>query len=189
MNGYRRFGVSAIAAFAAVALALGTGLALGPVGIARAAPAPEFTLEFPGLEPGIPQTDTGTFVLDRAADLVLFEWLEQAGVLAPGAVTVDVTACDSAGNCVDPRTIGGPVPFAAGTGSLTVTATLVGVVEPGATGSLVGRMSFTAEDQVLAATGFAAASWLAAGIAGIAIGTLVFVLIRRRRDPSDEWSG
>lgn len=188
MIGYRRFGVSVLAAFAAAALALGAGLALVPGGSARAAPAPEFSLEFPGLTPGVPQTDVGTFSLERPADLVAFEWLEQVGVLAPGAVAIDIEACDSAGSCVDPRTIAGPVPFAAGTGTVTVTVELIGAVGNGETGSLVGRISFAAEEG-LAATGFDALPWLAAGIAGVLIGVLVFVLVRRRGDARDEWLG
>ena len=189
MNSSRRSWVSALAGFGAAAVALGAGLALGPVGSARAAPAPEFTLEFLELEPGVPQTDVGTFALDRAADLVAFEWLELVGVLAPAATTIDIEVCDSAGSCVDPRTIAGPVPFASGTGSVTVTVELVGAVGSGETGSLVGRLSFAAADEGLAATGSDVESWLAAGIAAIALGTLVFVLVRRRGTPRDEWPG
>ena len=82
MNGYRRYGVSALSALAAASLALGVGLALAPFGPARAAPTPEFTLEFPGLVPGVPQTDSATYTLERDADLVSFAWLERSGVLA-----------------------------------------------------------------------------------------------------------
>ena len=60
MSGSRRFGASAIGALVVTILAIGTGLALAPTA-ADAAPAPEFTLDFPGLQPGVPQTDTGSF--------------------------------------------------------------------------------------------------------------------------------
>ena len=183
MNGYRRFGVSVLAAFAAAALALGVGWPSSPVGSARAAPAPEFTLEFAGLEPGVPQTDVGTFSLDRAADLVAFEWLEQVGVLAPGAVAIDMEACDSAGSCVDPRTIAGPVPFAAGTGSVTVTVG-AGRRRRQRRDRLARRPDVVRRGGRARRDGIRRAPWLAAGIAGIAVGALVFASrpsTRRRR--------
>jgi hypothetical protein len=195
MNGQRRFALSTLSAFAAAALVLGAGLAFGSVGSARAAPAPEFTLSFDGLEPGVPQTDVGTFTLERPADLVLFEWSEAVGLLAGvdtqvgERVVLDVEVCDAAGMCLDPTTLGGAVPFAAGTGSLTVTAELTAVVAPGEAGSIVGRLAFVAEESGLAATGSDTAPWLAAALAAIAVGTLVFALVRRRGDPLDGWSG
>ena len=76
----------------------------------------------------MPQTDVGTFTLEQAADLVLFEWSEATGLLAGidtqvgERVALDVEVCDSAGTCLDPRNLTGPVPFAAGVGALTVTA-------------------------------------------------------------------
>lgn len=181
MNGSRKWSSSALGAVVALALALGTCILLAPVGSARAAPAPEITLVFTGLEPGVPQTEVGSFTLERDADLVLFEWLEQLGVLAPTRVALDIEACDSAGMCVDPSAITGPVPFAAGTGTLSITAELIAPAENGETGSITGRLSFAADD-LLASTGSEWAPWAAAGLAAIAVGALVLALIRARRE-------
>ncbi len=74
------------------------------------------------------------------------------------------------------------MPFAAGVGALTVTAELTAAVEPGESGSVVGRLAFVAEESGLAATGSDAAQWLAAALAAIAVGALVFALVRRRDD-------
>jgi hypothetical protein len=195
MNGHRRFGASALSGVAAAALVLGAGLAFAPIGSARAAPAPEFTLEFGGLEPGVPQTDVGAFTIEQAADLVLFEWSEATGLLAGidtqvgERVALDVEVCDSAGMCLDPRSLAGPVPFAAGVGSLTVTAQLTAAVEPGESGSVVGRLAFVGEETGLAATGSDAAQLLAAALASIAVGALVFALVRRRGELRDAGSG
>ena len=181
MTGYRKWGSSALGAVIAAALALGACLLLAPVGSAQAAPTPEFTLVYTGLQQGVPQTEVGSFVLERDADLVLFEWLEQAGVLAPTRVALDVEVCDSSGNCFDPRAITGPVPFAAGTGTLAITAELIAPADNGETGSITGRMSFTAPDDALAATGAEWAPWVSAGLAAVAVGALVLALIRDRR--------
>jgi hypothetical protein len=180
MIGYRRVGASVVGAVAAAALALGIGLAVAPVGTARAAPAPEFTLEFTDLQPGVPQTDSGTFTLDRAADLVSFAWIEQVGTLSD-SIVFDVEACDSTGSCVDPTALTGPVPFAAGLGTLTVTAELTAAAGNGETSSSIGRLSFVADDP-LALTGSDVAPWIAAGIAAVAVGALILALTRRRGD-------
>ena len=103
MNGHRRFGVSALAALAASALALGVGLALAPVG----SPAPRPLR----VHSGVPGTRSRVFRRPRSAPSRStapptsspFEWLEQVGVLAPGAVAIDIEVCDSAGSCLDPR--------------------------------------------------------------------------------------
>ena len=183
MNGYRKWGSSALGAVIAAALALGAFLLLAPIGSAQAAPTPEFTLVYTGLQQGVPQTEVGSFTLERDADLVLFEWLDRAGVLAPPRVALDVEVCDSAGNCFDPTAITGPVPFAAGTGTLAITAELMTPAENGETGSITGRMSFTAPDDALAATGSEWAPWISAGLATVAVGELVLALIRGRRGP------
>ena len=181
MNASRSWGSSALGAVVAAALALGACLLLAPVGSAQAAPAPEFTLVYTGLEQGVPQTEVGSFVLERDADLVLFEWLDRAGVLAPDRAELDVEVCDSAGNCFDPTAITGPVPFAAGTATVAVTAELVTPAENGETGSITGRLSFTAPDDALAATGSEWAPWISAGLAAVAVGALVLALVRSRR--------
>ena len=186
MSRARRFGASAFGALVVAILAIGTGLALAP-GAANAAPAPEFSLDFSGLQPGVPQTETGGFTLDRAADLVAFDWLARAGVLA-SAVIIDIEVCDSAGNCVDPRTIAGSVPFAAGAATVTVPVELPAAAGNGQTGTAVGRLTFQANDD-LAATGFPAAPWIAGGIAVIAVGALLVALVRRRDDPGEGQSG
>lgn len=180
MNTARRLGAGAVLAAIVAALALGAGLASVTDGSAEAAPAPEFTLEYTGLEMGVPQSDAGTFTLERDADLVLFEWLQQAGVLAPNRVALDVEVCDSTGRCVDPRTITGPVPFAAGTGTLTVTAELIAPAGNGESGSISGRLSFTADD-ALAISGSDWGPWLAGAFAAVAVGALVLALISSRR--------
>ena len=188
MSRYRRFSVSALAALAAGSVALGLGLALTPFLPARAAPTPEFTLEFPGLVPGIPQTDSATYTLERNADLVSFAWLERSGVLTDAASTVDIQVCDSAGHCLDPTALAGPVAFAAGAGTVTVTVELIGATDNGESGAMSGRLSFLA-DENLAVTGADAAPWLAAGAAAVAVGALGLALTRRRERPTDHRAG
>jgi hypothetical protein len=184
MNRLRSFGASAAAAVVAAALVVGLGMALASVGPARAAPAPEFTLVFTGLQPGVPQTDSGTFSLDRDADLVLFEWLEQTGVLAPDRATLDVEVCDSAGTCLDPRTLTGPVAFAAGTATLSVTAELTAPADNGEAGTITGRLSFTADDE-LAASGWMWMPWITAALAALSVGALVLAITGHRRASAD----
>jgi len=179
MNRVPRLGSTALGASLAAALALGGGILLMPGSPARAEPTPEFTLVYTGLEQGVPQTEVGSFTLDRDADLVLFEWLEQTGVLAPDRAVLEVELCDAGGTCLDPRTIGSPVPLTAGTATLAVTAELTAPADNGEAGSLSGRLSFTADDP-LAPTGATWAPWLAAGIAAVAVGALVLALTRRR---------
>ena len=185
MNRSRRVGASAVVALAAGAFALGLGLALTPFLPARAAPAPEFTLEFPGLVPGVPQTDSATYTLERDADLVSFAWLERVGLLSHDATTVEIEVCDSAGRCVDPTAIAEPVAFRAGIGSVTVTVELVTQAGNGETGAMSGRLSFLADDS-LAATGADAAPWIAAGAAAVAVGALGVALTRRREGAGDQ---
>ena len=182
MNGYRAFGVSTLLSLTAAALALGVGLGLAPAASARAAPAPEFVLDFPGLVPGVPQTDTGAFILERDAHLVSFDWLERSGLLADESVTIDIEVCDSAQHCVDPTGIDEPVRFAAGAGEVTVTVALVAATD-GEAGSMTGRLSFLA-DESLAATGGDGAPWIAAGIAAIAVGALGLALTLRSEGAS-----
>jgi hypothetical protein len=209
MNGSRGWGVSVFSAAVAAALTLGAAFALAPGGSARAAPALEFSLDFSNLQPGVPQTEVGTFELEQDADLVTFDWIERVGLLAEAGpqagerVVIEVVVCDSVGTCLDPRAITDPVPFAAGTGSLSVTLQLSDAVEPGESGSVVGRLTFVAEDAPglpggegpaaggggLALTGPDAAPWIAAGAASIAVGALVFALVRRRGDARDQRPG
>ncbi len=178
MNGARRIGSTALGAAIAAALALGLGLLLVPEGSASAAPSPEFTLEYTGLQTGVPQTETGGFTLDRDAQLVLFEWLQQTGLFAPDRATLDVDVCDSGDTCLDPRTFAGPVMLAAGPVTVSVTVTLTTPADNGESGSLSGRLSFTADD-ALAASGSTWAPWIAAGIAAVSVGALVLALTRR----------
>lgn len=178
----RRLGASAIAAFAATALALGAAFSLGPTGSARAAPAPIFTLDFTGLTPGVPVTETGAFTLDRDATLASFVWLERIGVMNFVDLTVEV--CDSAGTCVDPL-VGAGTAFAAGVSTVTVTAVLTGQAGNGETGSIVGQLAFVADDE-LAATGAQLAPWLASAAAVIALGALILAGVRRRSGDESE---
>lgn len=181
MNRSRGLAASAIGAFVVAAVALGAGLALAPVGAARAAPAPLFTLEFTGLTPGVPQTESSAFQLDRAATLASFAWLEQTGVMA--SIALDIEVCDSTGSCVDPTALGAGFPFAAGTVSVAVTAELAQAAGNGETGSIVGQLTFVADDD-LAFTGANAAPWAATALAALAVGALLLALLRRREDSS-----
>jgi hypothetical protein len=159
----------------AIALAI---LGVGAASAARAAPAPVFTLSFDALEVGVPVTETGAFTLDRDAELVAFAWLERQGVMTQ--VDLIIEACDSGGTCVDPTTLAGGVPFAAGTGTVSVTATLAATADPGSAGSVVGQLTFTAADD-LAATGFEASAWLLWAVALVCLGVFAVLAVRGRR--------
>jgi hypothetical protein len=178
--------VSVLGALVAAALALGVGVVLGPADSAGAAQTPEFSLAFVGLEPGVPMSESATFVLDRDATLVSFEWIERAGLFINPAVTIDIEVCDSAGTCVDP-TVDVGVPFAAGISTVSVTVEMLEQIGNGATGAIAGRLTFVADDELppiaglLPITGLGAMPWLAAGAAAIGVGALLMVLLGRRR--------
>ncbi|AYF98800.1 hypothetical protein [Protaetiibacter intestinalis] len=165
------------AAFATVALSA-IGLAAG--GAAHAAP-PEptvFLLEFDLLEQGVPQTRSDDFSLGREAQLTGFSWLEREGVMQDVDLRIEV--CASSGVCVDPQNLAGPVTFAAGATTVTVTATLTAPPGEDPTGSVLGRLTFTADDR-LGATGVdvgAAVMWAAAVLM---VGFLLIALVRSRR--------
>jgi hypothetical protein len=93
-------------------------------------------------------------------------------------VDLTVEVCDSAGTCVDP-VVGAGTAFAAGVSTVAVTAVLSGQAGNGETGSIVGQLTFVAEDE-LAATGAALAPWLASAAAVVALGALLLAVVRRR---------
>ena len=186
MNGYRKWGSSALGAVVAAALALGACLLLAPVGCgtgraragvharvhrscSRACRRRRWAAS--------PSSATRTWCCSNGSIV--------PGVLAPARVALDVEVCDSAGSCFDPTAITGPVPFAAGTGTLAITAELMTPAENGETGSITGRLSFTAPDDALAATGSEWAPWISAGLAAVAVGALVLALVRSRRGTGD----
>ncbi len=189
MNRYRRFSVSALAALAAGSVALGLGLALTPFLPARAAPDPRVHPRVPGAGAGHPA--------DRLGDLHARAQRRSRVIRMAGAVrgaepttasTVDIEVCDSAGRCLDPTALAGPVAFAAGAGTVTVTVELIGATDNGESGAMSGRLSFLA-DENLAVTGADAAPWLAAGAAAVAVGALGLALTRRRERPTDHRAG
>ncbi|MDY0909423.1 hypothetical protein [Microbacterium sp. CFBP9034] len=184
MNRPRRWWTCTLAGLVAGSVALGVGLALVPVVSARAAPTPEFTLEFLGLTPGVPHTDTGTYILERDAHLVDFDWLELSGVLADEGVTIDIDVCDAAGRCIDPTALADPVRFAGGVHTVSVTVELAAAPDNGEVGAISGRLSFLAEDG-LAVTGGDAAPWLAAGAAALAVTALGLALTRPGHGPGE----
>jgi hypothetical protein len=156
------------------------GVAFAGVPAAHAAP-PEptvFTLVFDLLEPGVPQSRTAEFTLSRDAELVSFSWLERSGVMAD--VDLAVIVCSAGGTCVDPTTLTGSVAFPAGATSVTVTATLNAATVVNPVGSIVGRLTFGAEE-ALGPTGtdvLALAAWAGAVVL---TGALLVQLVRNRR--------
>jgi hypothetical protein len=174
----RRFGVVTLTVGAFIVS--GALLALVEQGPAHAAPTPEFTLAFDGLEPGVPQTRSDSFVLDRDATLIGFAWLERTGVMTDATLSIEV--CDAASTCLDPATLSSGVAMVAGPVVVTVTTELDAAAPPGAAGSVVGRLSFVADDE-LASTGADPLPWLAVGAAAVALGVLVVAFVERRRGP------
>jgi len=174
----RRVGAWLMALAAVGALA---GLvAVMPDAAARAAPAPVFTVAFDGLAPGAPQSRTGTFLLERDATLAAFAWLEREGLMVDAALDVEV--CDSAGTCADAASSG--TVFIAGEMDVTVTAELPAESVPEATGSVLGQLTFTAdEDSALAGTGVDVSVVLAVLAALLAVGALLVAVGHRRPQP------
>lgn len=172
----RRSGLAVLAAGAL--LVAGAVLSLVQQESARAAPAPAFTLQFDDLTPGVPQERTDSFVLERDAALVSFAWLEREGILADADLAI--TVCDAAATCLDPSTASEPVDMIAGTVDVTVATRLAATAPPGGSGSVVGQLSFVADDD-LAATGANPLQWLAVGAAAVALGAVAIAASGRGR--------
>jgi hypothetical protein len=66
---------------------------------------------------------------------------------------------------------------------VTVTAELTQAAGNGETGSIVGQLTFVADDE-LAFTGSNVAPWLATALAALAVGALLLALLRRRQEDS-----
>ncbi|KQM82503.1 hypothetical protein ASE68_03765 [Agromyces sp. Leaf222] len=164
----------------------GAGLGMPPPAVAAEPPPFAFELHFADLAPGVPQTESAQFTLQRAGDLVALEWEQRSGVFTVLGLGTEV--CDATGACTDPEGDAVPVPFPAGAVTVTVTATMSGAGGD-TTGTAVGRLTFTGQDPAsgpgsgaLGGTGvegWAAAAW---AVALLAVGALA--LRSRRRGPS-----
>lgn len=171
----RRIGVAVLAVGAL--LVAGSLLALIQQGPSFAVPTPEFTIA-EDLEPGTPESRSGSFVLERDSALVAFAWLERTGILIDATLAIEV--CDSAATCLDPTTLTSGVHMVAGPVVVTVTTVLADTAAPGSSGSVIGQLTFVA-DEDLAGTGVDPLPWLAAGAAAVAGGVLMVAVIERRR--------
>ncbi|UOE43813.1 hypothetical protein [Agromyces larvae] len=165
-----------------IGVALATGTAM-PASAAAAAPL-VFELHFADLVPGESQTESASFTLPRAGDLVGFEWLDREGVMV--VVDLDAAACDPSGACTDLDPLASPVPFAAGTVEIRVTATMTRA-NPASTGSVVGRLTFTGQDPApgpLGPTGVDALMLALWAAAAASVGAVVFRLRRPEAAPA-----
>ncbi len=159
-----------------VALALGLILALTTVSPARADQTIDISYTFPGLLPGVPEEQTGTYQLEQDARLVSLEWTDHTGLFTTAQLGVDVCqeACEINGAAEE---------FTAGELEVLVQVTLPTVAETnGAEGTVTGRLVFTAEDNqsALAATGAQISTLLLWGGAALTFVGLVIVTSRRR---------
>lgn len=159
--------------FAATSIVL---LIAGAPVSAAAAPEPTvFTLRFDDLVIGVPQTESGAFPLARDAELVAFAWIEREGVMTQ--VDLEAEVCDSAGSCVDPAALGAGRPFAAGQVTVAVTVTLT-AADPIPSGSIVGRLTFTDDDDELSGAGAHVLEQVAWGVAALLAGAALIGLAR-----------
>lgn len=170
--------------FAASLLAI-CGIALGAGALlpTRAQPEPvAFELVFHNLAPGDPQTETGSFPLERDADLIGFSWLDRTGVMTEVELATEV--CSAAGSCVRATSSMAPATFPQGRTVVRVTAVLPAPAPANRTrGDVIGRLVFV-DDDTLASTG--ADPWLAAAwsAAAIAIGAFILAARPRGRGPT-----
>lgn len=172
--------MGALACLAVVvgAVLVSVGLSASPT--AAAVPV-DFTLTFPDLAPGEVRTQAAVVTLERDALLDAVSWEERTGLLASSALSLVAcrsSTCVSADDFRATRMTAGPV-------EITVTVTVPLDVAPATTGSALGRLSFVADEDDLATTGSDAVRLVTWGVAlvaaGSAIGVLVAVSRRQRR--------
>lgn len=177
------------------ALALSAGTVTAPAGAADV--EVDFTVTFSDLTPGETRTESATITLDRDAVLEEIAWPETEGLLAESSLQAEVcvgSTCVDQGDLVPTALPAGPV-------QVDVTVSAPQTIEPDATGSALGRLTFSADDaraaggdggrapaadgRQLASTGAqvsAALLWGGAVLVGSGI-LLTLGAVRRRRDP------